>query len=160
MEKQAGFTLIELMIVIAIMGIFATMALPQYGMHQSRAKMEEIIALGTTAKSNIHTHYVNNLVFPKDNRSANLPEPHQLIGNYVENIEISDGAIHIQVGNKLGGVLSGKVLSLRPATVDGSSKSPISWLCGYDSPVNGMSAVGENRTDIPREFLPARCRGL
>ena len=158
MEKQAGFTLIELMIVIAIMGIFATMALPQYGMHQSRAKMEEIIALGTTAKSNIHTHYVNNLVFPKDNRSANLPEPHQLIGNYVENIEISDGAIHIQVGNKLRGVLSGKVLSLRPATVDGSPLSPMAWVCGYQDAVPGMKAIGENRTDLLRQILPAVCR--
>jgi hypothetical protein len=51
-----------------------------------------------------------------------------------------------------------KILTFRPATVDGSPKSPISWLCGYDAPVAGMSAVGANKTTLSNEYLPAACR--
>lgn len=160
MLSEKGFTLIELMIVVAIMGVLASMALPDYGVYYSRSKMTEAIGLGTNAKANIQIYYREHLEFPENNEAASLPAPEKLIGNYVEGIEVADGAIHVQVGNKLGGVLSGKIVTLRPAVVEGSPLSPISWLCGYDSPVDGMQAVGENRTDVSKEFLPARCRGI
>lgn len=160
MARTPGFTLIELMVVIAIMGIFATMALPQYGFNHSRAKMEEAIGLAETAKAAVQSYYLNNQNFPTDNASAELPNPDKLIGNYVEQITVVEGVVHIQVGNKLGSILSGKVISLQPVVVDGSPESPISWICGYDKAVTGMQAVVENRTDIAKEFLPARCRGI
>jgi type IV pilus assembly protein PilA len=63
------------------------------------------------------------------------------------------------MGNKASKPLQGKVLSFRPATVIGSPKSPIAWLCGYDEPVNGMQAIGSNKTDLAKEYLPKACRG-
>jgi type IV pilus assembly protein PilA len=46
---------------------------------------------------------------------------------------------------------------MRPAVVIGSPASPISWLCGADEPVEGMKAIGENKTDINEGFVPANC---
>lgn len=160
MRTKQGFTLIELMIVIAIIAIFASMSLPQYGVYQSRTKMSEAIDLGDYARSQVQAYYERSRSFPADNASADLPSPSKLIGNYVESIEVVDGAVHIQVGNKLGGLLSGKILTMRPAVVEGSPSSPISWVCGYDTPVKGMRAKGKNKTNISKEFLPARCRGI
>jgi len=68
------------------------------------------------------------------------------------------GAIHVTMGNKASEPLQGKVLTFRPATVIGSPASPIAWLCGYDEPVLGMTAVGLNKTDIDPEYLPWACR--
>ncbi len=72
---------------------------------------------------------------------------------------VDSGAIHVSLGNKASNPLQGKVLTFRPAVVTGSPKSPISWLCGFDEPVEGMQAVGENKTDLDKVFLPAACRG-
>ena len=63
------------------------------------------------------------------------------------------------MGNKASKPLKGKILSFRPAVVTGSPQSPIAWLCGYDEPVTGMQAVGDNKTDLEKEYLPAACRG-
>ena len=90
---------------------------------------------------------------------AGLPASNLLIGNRITGVVIEAGAIHITMGNKIAAPLRGKTLSFRPAVVTGSPKSPISWLCGYDKPVDGMEAVGINKTDLENKFLPAACRG-
>lgn len=69
------------------------------------------------------------------------------------------GAIHVTMGHEASHALQGKVLSFRPAVVEGSPISPIAWLCGFDEAVPGMRAVGENKTDLSPEFLPRACRG-
>ena len=72
-------------------------------------------------------------------------------------MEIEDGAIHITLGNKVSKPLQNKIVSLRPAIVTGSPASPISWLCGSETPVSGMEAVGNNKTDISDGLIPASC---
>ena len=73
-------------------------------------------------------------------------------------VALEDGAIHITFGNRANGALRGKVLTLRPAVVDDAPVVPVAWVCG-SAPVPGnMSAKGTNRTNIPANYLPLKCR--
>ena len=158
MKKNSGFTLIELMVVVSIIGILASVAMPQYQVYVHRSEVTEALGMAANIREDVTAYYVEMLEFPKDNKHAGVPEPNQLIANRITGVEVDDGAIHVTLGNKIAKPLQGKVLTFRPATVDGSPKSPISWLCGYDEPVQGMSAVGENKTSLSDEYLPAACR--
>lgn len=158
MKQGNGFTLIELMIVVSMIGILASVALPQYQTYTIRSEVTEGITMAANLREDVNTYYIETLDFPKNNRQAGVPEPHQLIANRITGVEVAGGAIHVTLGNKVAKPLQGKVLSFRPAVVDGSPKSPISWLCGYDEPVKGMSAVGDNRTTVAPEYLPSACR--
>lgn len=152
-----GFTLIELMVTIAIISILATITIPSYLISRQRSDVAEALRIADTIREDVTAYYDFNLSFPENNNQAGVPEPDLLIGNNVTSIEIEDGAIHVTLGNKAAKPLQGKILSLRPAIVTGSPKSPISWLCGSDSAVTGMEAVGKNKTDLDNAVVPASC---
>lgn len=153
-----GFTLIELMIVVAIIGILAAIAIPQYQDYVIRAKLAESFTLSSDAKISITEYYKYHSQFPKNNEAAGIPKPEHLLGNFVEGITVEDGAMHITLGNKINKPLVGKVISLRPIYVTDSPTSPISWICGFDKPPKGMQANGTNRTTLSKKYLPGNCR--
>ena len=155
--NKSGFTLMELMVVVAIIGILATIVSPMYLFKRQKDEIAEAYHLATNIRDEITDYYYASLEFPADNEEAELPEPEQLIGNRVTGMEIEDGAIHITLGNKVAKAFQGKTLSLRPAIVTDSPESPISWLCGHEDPVPGMEAVGEDKTDIKADLMPASC---
>lgn len=157
-QLKQGFTLIELMIVIAIISIMGTMAIPTYQDFIIRAQIKEGMALTDGLTKIISAHYKVHHTFPLDNNAANVPAPKHLIGNYVTGVKIDSGAIHITLGNRINAHVKEKVLTLRPAIVTDNPNSPISWLCGYAEPVDGMSAIGMNETTVPSLYLSHDCR--
>jgi len=155
--NSRGFTLIELMITVAVVLILATIALPSNLISRQRSEVAEALHMTDKIRQHITDYYNSSLSFPADNNEAGEPEPDLLIGNKVSRVEIENGAIHITMGNKATQSLQGKILTLRPAVVTGSPNSPISWLCGSDKPVPGMSAVGTNKTDLAVAMVPSSC---
>ncbi|ENV6776599.1 pilin, partial [Neisseria gonorrhoeae] len=110
---QKGFTLIELMIVIAIVGILAAVALPAYQDYTARAQVSEAILLAEGQKSAVTEYYLNNGEWPKDNTSAGVANPTEIKGKYVQSVTVANGVVTAQM--KSDGVnkeIQGKRLSL------------------------------------------------
>ena len=158
MQTQRGFTLIELMIVIAIMGILATMAVPTYQERVIRTQVSDALVLGDFAKEGVAAFYRANKRMPKNNIEAGLPPPEQTVGNFVTKLEVNDGAIHITMGNRVNRNAAGKTLSVRPAVITNYPQLPIAWNCGVAVAPTPMKMFGENRTSLPPVYLPVDCR--
>ncbi|EMU4149351.1 pilin, partial [Neisseria gonorrhoeae] len=124
---QKGFTLIELMIVIAIVGILAAVALPAYQDYTARAQVSEAILLAEGQKSAVTEYYLNHGEWPKDNGSAGVASASTIKGKYVQKVEVTNGVVTAQM--KPSGVnkeIKGKKLSLWAKRENGSVK----WFCG------------------------------
>lgn len=153
-----GFSMLELMIVLGIIAILAMIALPSQVSSIQQKRILETLQLAEPLKGNIFAYYMLNGDFPEDNEAAGLPEPEKILGNYLQRTTVEDGVIHLHLGQKLPDSLTDKIISIRPIVVEESPASPISWICGYDEIPEGMNAQGENKTDVPRNYLPLRCR--
>ncbi|EPH8063932.1 pilin, partial [Neisseria gonorrhoeae] len=124
---QKGFTLIELMIVIAIVGILAAVALPAYQDYTARAQVSEAILLAEGQKSAVTEYYLNNGEWPKDNDSAGVASASKIIGKYVKQVEVKNGVVTAQMASSnVNKEIKDKRLSLWARRQDGSVK----WFCG------------------------------
>ncbi|EMS5174198.1 pilin, partial [Neisseria gonorrhoeae] len=133
---QKGFTLIELMIVIAIVGILAAVALPAYQDYTARAQVSEAILLAEGQKSAVTEYYLNHGEWPKDNGSAGVASASTIKGKYVESVTVTNGVVTAKM--KSDGVnkeIKGKRLSLWAKRENGSVK----WFCGQ--PVTRAAAA-------------------
>jgi len=157
-KKTRGFTLIEIMVVVAIIAILALMALPSPDPAIARKQVVESMELIEDYKKLVAFYNKSTQVFLKDNKEAGIPAADKLLGNYVDRIDLKDGAFHIHFGNKAHPNIKGKTLSVQPIMVQGSPESPISWICGKAAVPTNMKAVGENRTDLELKDLPLNCR--
>ncbi|MBH2495337.1 pilin [Neisseria meningitidis] len=158
---QKGFTLIELMIVIAIVGILAAVALPAYQDYTARAQVSEAILLAEGQKSAVTEYYLNHGTWPGDNSDAGVASSSKIKGKYVEKVEVAKGVITAEM--KSSGVnkeIQGKKLSLWAKRQAGSVK----WFCGQ--PVT-RAAKADNADDvaatdtakkIDTKHLPSTCR--
>ncbi|CAN5492416.1 pilin [soil metagenome] len=155
--RQPGFTLIELMIVVAIISILATIAVPSFQDRVIKAQVSEGLALAEVVKRAESDYYAKHGKLPKDNASAGLPAPQKFIGNYVTEIAILDGAINITYGNRSNKNAAGKVISLRPAIVADARIVPIAWICANAGVPAGMTVLGINATSLPPHHLPLDC---
>ena len=155
--KDTGFTLLELMVVLAVIAILAAVAMPSLEPKYTRAQIAESVDLLKNLKGSVNLYFVTTKKFPRDNLEAGIPKPEHLIGNYVERVDYESGSFNIKFGSKAHARLKGKILSIRPIVVVDSPESPISWICGNASVPGGMVAVGVNKTDIENQFLPLGC---
>lgn len=158
MEKNNGFTLIEMLVVIAIIAILAMIAIPSPDPTIVRRQVIESMELVEDYKKLVAFYHKGTQVFLKDNKEAGIPAADKLLGNYVDRIDLKDGAFHVHFGNKAHPNIKNKTLSIQPVMVKGSPESPISWICGKAEVPAGMQAVGENRTDLELKDLPLGCR--
>jgi type IV pilus assembly protein PilA len=148
-SMQKGFTLIELMIVVAIIAILAAIAIPAYQDYLIRSQVSEGATLADGAQTAVAEYYSNKGVMPGNNVSAGVASPSSIQGKYVQSVTV-EGTGQIwalfskaapQVANS---AIDGQVIAFSPVTNGGS----IAWHCG------------NKNTTITQKYLPSSCRGV
>ena len=144
-KVQQGFTLIELMIVVAIIGILASVAIPAYQDYIARSQLSEALSLSEGPKTAISEYWGSNGSYPTGNATAGVATT--IAGNYVSSVKVlSSPAGVIEATMSSSGVSSGiqgKKLQISPLTTAGS----IQWTC------KAASTGG-----IPNKYLPTSCK--
>ena len=143
MKKQQGFTLIELMIVVAIIGILAAIAIPAYQDYTIRAQVSEGLNLAAGAKAAVTEFTQDRGVLPTTNLEAGIAPAGEISGKYVSTVTVlGTGVVQVDYGNAAHALLAPGLLDLSPFTNAGS----VEWRCR----ANGGS--------IAPRHLPAACR--
>ncbi|MDJ0919199.1 MAG: pilin [Woeseiaceae bacterium] len=144
MKKQQGFTLIELMIVVAIIGILAAIAIPAYQDYTIRAQVSEGLNLSGGGKTAVAEFFQDSGGLPGNNLSAGLSEPGNITGKYVTSVTVNNGVITVMYGNDANTNITNATLTLTPDTSSGGS---VEWACA------GGATLSTNA-----KWLPAACR--
>jgi type IV pilus assembly protein PilA len=147
---QKGFTLIELMIVVAIIAILAAIAIPQYQNYIIRTQVSEGMNLADGAKTAVAEFYNNTGHYPPNNASAGLPGFSSINGKYVTQVDVAGGVIAATFGKESNDKIKASgtnLLVLSPFDQGGS----ISWNCK-------ATAGSSTKTTVPDAYLPTACR--
>ncbi|RQL37974.1 prepilin-type cleavage/methylation domain-containing protein [Neisseria meningitidis] len=156
---QKGFTLIELMIVIAIVGILAAVALPAYQDYTARAQVSEAILLAEGQKSAVTEYYLNHGTWPGGNSDAGVASASDIKGKYVKSVEVKNGVVTAtMLSTGVNKEIQGKKLSLWAKRQDGSVK----WFCGQPvtraDTATTTDVTGKTTDNINTKHLPSTCR--
>ena len=157
---QKGFTLIELMIVVAIIGILAAVALPAYQDYTKRAKMSEVVLASSACRTSITEIYQTNSAGSLPVANAWGCESSTATSKYVASVATdANGGIIVTTQGFGDTAIDAKTVSLVPTAAAGAAITAAAalsqWICGNAAVVNGGTAV----TSVPPKFLPGSCRG-
>jgi type IV pilus assembly protein PilA len=145
MQRQrplAGFTLIELMIVVAIIAVLAAIAIPAYQIYLIRAQVSEGAILASGAKSGVWEYFAANGSYPSNNFSAGLPaNPASVSGKYVQSVTVTSGLITATFGPGANAKIANTGTFVLSAINNGGS---LSWSC--------------RRSNVASIYLPTVCR--
>jgi prepilin-type N-terminal cleavage/methylation domain len=151
-QKNRGFTLIELMIVVAIIAILAAIAIPAYQDYLIRAQVSEGMTLMDGAKTALTEFYSNTGRMTAANGSVGLPSPSSITGSYVTTAGLNNanpGVIVAIYGNKANAAITDKYIALSAITGAGS----ITFVC------TNKSGIGsEGKSPVDSKYLPSSCR--
>ena len=155
---KKGFTLIELMIVVAIIGILAAIALPAYQDYTIRSQASEGLTLMSGAKTAVAETFINSGTMPADRTAAGMSSTAtDTTGQFVTQVAVSNGVITSTYGKNANVKISGKTLVLVPyETADGS----VAWQCNSASTgkVPNGTARGSGTGSLQPQYAPAQCR--
>ncbi len=164
-QRQLGFTLIELMIVVAIIGILAAIAIPAYTNYTIRAQVVEGINMAAMAKAPIVDAFLSNGEAPADRMTAGMsPLPPDTMGKYVQSVDVSDGTVIVTYGGEANAVIAGRIFTLTPYETPNLG---VVWRCGTAPAPAGLSPMGTfgggNATTyiaptVPDQYMPSSCR--
>ena len=152
-QVQKGFTLIELMIVIAIIGILAAIAIPAYQNYTIRAQITEGLTLADGWKTAISEYYANTGVWPT---VASLTGTTVSVGKYESSVTVvTGGTVLITYGGQANAKVATLTLSLVPYT---NANNDILWQCGSSATPSGTVATGATvQTTVLAQYLPTSC---
>jgi type IV pilus assembly protein PilA len=163
-RRENGFTLIELMIVVAIIGILASIAIPAYQTYTIRAQVSEGLNMAAHAKAPIVDAFVNKGEPPDGRLQAGMTvAPTDTTGKYVSSVDVDNGTVVIEFGNEAHVQIATFVLTLVPYE---TANLGVVWQCGNALPPAGLQLMGTTggdpativATTVPNEYLPASCR--
>lgn len=159
-QIQKGFTLIELMIVVAIIGILAAIAIPAYQDYTIRSQVTEGLTLAGAAKAAVAESYSQTGLAPTNRQAAGMSNlATDTSGKYVSQVNVNGGTIEITYGNEANAKITAggaNLLTLIPYTTGDSS---VAWKCGQaNAPVNTTVLGTATATTVDVRYLPKACR--
>lgn len=160
MKRNHGFTLIELMIVVAIIGILASLALATFQTYTVRAQIAEGINFVAGAKSPLLEAYTQDGVAPANRTATGMsPVATDTRGNYVSSVDVINGRIVVTMGGPMAHQsIFGRHFSVTPYETTGTT---VSWRCGYAAAPSGTLLVGGDahvNPTVEARYLPSVCR--